>query len=67
MLTISKPKRFNSPLYAVFALMELDSYQFILFRGKAVQRLPKGFRVEVGPDKWSRVYQEPLYALGLAR
>ena len=67
MLAISKPKRFNSPLYAVFALMELDAYQFILFRGKAVQRLPKGFRAEVGRDKWSRVYQEPLYALGLSR
>jgi hypothetical protein len=58
-----RPKRFNSPLYAVYALVELGEHEFILFRGKAIQRLRDGFRGEVDRGKWSRVYRSPLKAM----
>lgn len=58
-----KPKKFLSPLYAVYALCELGELEFVLFRGKVVQRLSKGFRAEVDRGRWSRVYRSPLKAL----
>lgn len=62
-IVINKPARFNSPLYAVHALFALECYQFILFRGKAIQRVLNGFRAEIEHDKWSKTYRYPLQAI----
>ena len=58
-----KPKRFNSPLYAVYELVKLEQFEFILFRGKVIQQLQAGWRAEVGRGKWSRVFKSPLKAI----
>jgi hypothetical protein len=62
-ITIRKPKRFNSPLYAAYELMKLKAYQFILFKGKAIQRVGNCWRAENKKGRWSRRWSEPLKAI----
>ena len=57
---IFKPKKFVSPVNAVLSLPSLGEYEFILFRGKIVQRACNGFRFEKPNDTWSKIYKSPL-------
>jgi hypothetical protein len=57
---------FRSPLDAVFTLTSLPRYGFILYCGKVIQRMPRGYRSERG-GAWSLCYKEPLHALAQIR
>ncbi len=54
---------YRSPLYAVHALVQCGYGDFILFRGRCIQRIGRGFRAEIQGGKWSRTYREPLRAI----
>lgn len=58
-----KPKKYNSPVYAIHALYNLDYFEFIIYRNKIIMRLPEfGFKIELPNGKWKR-YRQGLEAL----
>jgi hypothetical protein len=62
-ITIRKPKHYNCIVDAVYASLELQAYEFLIFRGKALQRLENKYRFELPSGKWSARYKWPSTAL----